>query len=124
MMPHTNRKPVSANGFKPAQFVNPNLTDDDRARVKAAPWDLQLFELFCEVELRAGYKLTIRFDEQNDCYAAWLVPPDRLPNKGYILAGRGSTPSKAVKQLGYAHIIMYERDWTEGGMRETMAIDD
>lgn len=123
-MPHTNRKAVQNNGFVPAQFVNTSLDDDVKAKIKEAPWDIEAFNNAMVKLMSDGYKLTVRYDAKNDCFAAWLVAPPNGSNKGYILAGRGSTPFKAVKQVSYIHFVVYDGDWSEGVVRSVEAVDD
>lgn len=125
-MPHTNRKPPPPHPstFSQMTFVNLTLSADDVANIKAANWGEGEFDLALHRLCMDGYKMTLRYDERNDCFAAWLIAPDKSANKGLILAGRGSTPHKAVKQLCFIHYKLLEGDWTEGGDRPTNAIDD
>lgn len=123
-MPHTNSKPRPAPIFSPSEFVNINLTPDQKAAIKAAAFDLVSFDASIERLLDGGYKLTVRFDDRNDCYASWLVAPATGQNKGKILAGRGSTPLKALKQLLYIHTVVLEGDWDTAQDQSATVLDD
>lgn len=123
-MPHTNRRPASGPAFKPAEFVNINLEDSQRQELKAQNFDMKGFDDVLTVLFEGNYKLTIRFDAKNDCFAAWIVAPDAGPNKGCILAGRGSTPSKAVKQVLFIHFRLLDGKWVDSQRRSYEEIDD
>jgi hypothetical protein len=123
-MPHTNRKSNVPPQFKPAQFVNVALTDDDKQRIKLSLWDVDKFDVACENVLRAGYKISVKFDDRNDCFACWLVAPDASMNKGCILAGRGSTAGKAIKQAMFIHFVLLEQNWIEGEGIQRETLDD
>lgn len=114
-------KPTPTN----VRFVNIELDKRQQQEVKAQPWSLDAFENAMLNAFEAGYKLSIRRDERNKCYAAWLIPPEQgHENSGYILAGRGSTPSKAVKQLIYIHDAVLEGVWGVDQGYDRSLIDD
>lgn len=124
-MPHTNNKPrPSQPAFEPSEFVNINLTDDQKQTIKAAVWTVELQDDAFGRLLDGGYKCTIKFDDRNDCFAAWLIPPPKDKNKGLILSGRGSTPTKALKQLYYLHFVVLEGDWNTAQDQRATALDD
>lgn len=127
-MPHSNRRSQAKGsvspGFKPANFININLTKEQVAIVKATPWDIDKFDVSCEGLMHDGFKLTVRYDQRNDCYSAWLVPSDDHKFAGNILSGRGSTPMKAIKQLMYIHFNALERNWDIEQNQSQLEIDD
>jgi len=124
-MPHTNRKPQAASpAFKPASFVNITIDASTKSLIKSAPFDVERLDSGLLNLLRDGYKVTLRFDERNDCYACWIVAPDNSPNKGAILSGRGSTPAKAAKQALYIHYVMLEGIWVDDHGLKPDEIDD
>lgn len=124
LMPHTKNKSRSTTQFKPNQFVNINIEEGVRQVIKAASFDIDKFDESLNALFMDGYKLSLRYDEKNDCFAAWLIGAPGGENEGYTLAGRGSTPSKAVKQVLYIHIVMLEKVWVEGGDMVRGQIDD
>src|SRR5690242_14257100 len=124
-MPHTNKKPSRVPPpFKPAEFVNIQLSKEQQAEIRANAWSLDAFDNALNNLLGAGYKVTFRYDERNDCFAAWLVAPNGSENEGYILAGRGSTPHKAIKQACYIHFAILEGVWGADMGREKNELDD
>jgi hypothetical protein len=126
-MVHSTRKNQGRNTpspFEPAVFVNVNLEAEQKAEVKAAKWDSGEFDTSMSVLMVDGYKLSIRYDKFNDCFAAWLLPVNTHKNKGLILAGRGSTPMRAVKQLVYIHYKVLDGDWTSEQPQSREVLDD
>lgn len=126
-MPHTRNKPVPGSlspGFKPANFININLTRDQVDVIKAAEWDIVKCDAMLHALLFDGFKVSVRFDMSNNCFAAWMIPPDGHKWSGSILAGRGSTPTKAIKQLLYIHHIVLDCRWDTVQDQPTMEIDD
>ena len=126
-MPHTNRKPPPAPArkpFEPAQFVNITLSPGQIAAIKASDWSMEHQDNGLNALLGQGYKITMRFEEKNDCFACWIIPPEKSENSGYILAGRGSTPTKCIKQALYIHFKMFEGIWGTEDLRKAATIDD
>lgn len=125
-MPHTNKKPPAppAPQFKPGQFVNVSLSVDDVFNIKLQAWHEEEFNDAFSRLCMDGYKTTLRYDQRNQCYAAWLLPTEGGPNDGYILSGRGSTPFKALKQLAYIHYKLLEGRWDANGDQPRDQIDD
>lgn len=125
-MVHSTRKPQNkpTNGWIRADFVNINLEDRQRAELKALDWSIADFDTACSVLMNLGYKLSVRYDERNDSFAAWIIAPDGSANKGQILAGRGSTAFKAIKQVMYIHFKILDTDWGENQGQKAIEIDD
>lgn len=128
-MPHTGKakRPVPGQttpGFKPAQFVNVNLTRDQLETLKATDWTIDKCDSLIHALLFDGFKLTLRYDQRNSCFAAWLVPPDGHKWAGSILSGRGSTPNKAIKQLMYIHHVVLESRWDTIQDQSALELDD
>jgi hypothetical protein len=124
-VPHTNKKPSNVPPpFKPAQFVNINLTPEQKALVKQSEWSIESLDNSLNDLLGSGYKVTLRYDERNDCFACWLIAPDYGDNKGWILPGRGSTPHKALKQACYIHYAVLEKIWGADQGQKGEVMDD
>lgn len=59
----------------------------------------------------AGYKVTFRTDDKNDCSACWIIGGEgHTINPNMILAGRGSSPFKAFKQVCFKHNL-FDGQW-------------
>jgi hypothetical protein len=124
-MPHTNKpKTRVPPPWKPASFINVSLSGGQKEEVKHTVWTVDSLDNALNDLLGRGYKFTLRFDTRNDCFAAWLFGPDGTENAGYILAGRGSTPHKAIKQACYIHYTILEQDWGADQGQEGSVIDD
>jgi len=119
----TNKKP-SAKGWEQAKFINYALSVEQKREIKASPWNGDDTDNFLARLAEADYKVTFSWDTYGECFAAHLIPKgDKHRNAGFILAGRGSSPSKALKQACYMHYQIFEEDWTEwysGGSREPL----
>jgi hypothetical protein len=124
-MPRNKKSSPAGNAsFESAQFVNINLTKDVLQTIKSQSFTLEALEAGAAELMGDGYKLSLRFDVRNDCYAAWLIAPNSGVNKGYILSGRGSTPVKAFKQLFYIHFVLLERNWVDDQGQRFDVLDD
>lgn len=127
-MPHSTKKPAVpgqlTSGFKPAQFVNVNLTRDQLEAVKATDWTIDKCDSLIHALLFDGFKLTLRYDTRNSCFASWLIPPDGHRWAGMILSGRGSTPNKSIKQLMYMHHVVLEGRWDTLQDQSPLEMDD
>lgn len=127
-MTHSTRRKTPTQqtlpGFKPAQFINVDLEQSDRDRLKATPFSIdQLDEALTSLE-HQGLSISVKFDQRNDCWGCWVRPAPGSANDGYILAGRGSTPSKAIKQALYIHNVILEQQWGADQGQKRTAIDD
>jgi hypothetical protein len=103
---------VTAPRFNNAQFVQLELTEEQSKELKATivTGDGILEQM--EKMIDDGYKFTIKYDSYGDCIGAWCQPTDEgSANSGYILTGRGTSASKAVKQLLYKHHVLLQGDW-------------
>jgi hypothetical protein len=112
-----NRSKERTNGnkaeFKRSEFVNYDLTQDDKARLKEwfgsksfDPWNL------IDKLIEAGYTLSIKPDSYHNCYAAYIQPVSAdNPNAGYIISGRSGSATLAVFGALFRHLVLWEGDW-------------
>jgi hypothetical protein len=94
-----NKAQHSKGKFADVTFVTLTLDKKQKAEIKAQVWGLEEFDTAVLRLAELGYKVSMQEDTYNKCFACFIT--QRLPegdNFGYILTGRGSTPSKAVKQ--------------------------
>jgi len=103
-------------------WVNYNLTDEQRAELKASSFDCDNALLrLCE----ENYKITVSYDAFAKCFACFLIPKgNEHKHTGMILSGRGSTPIKAIKQTAYIHWNIYDGDWSDYARPTSREIDD
>jgi len=114
-MANSIKKPKSNDsGFVPAKFVNYALSKEQKDELKNTALTLEYADDILTKFAEANYKITFSYDDFGDCYAAHVVPKgSEHKNAGYILAGRGSTPLKALKQAAYMHWQIFDEDWSE-----------
>jgi hypothetical protein len=113
------------NNYANNEFVKRELSVQEQAQCKA--WSVTDADLWNQIEvyIEEGYKLTLKWDDYSNSYAAWMQPIDsEHDNWGYILSGRGSTPAKAVKQLFFKHTAVLDGQWGNGEQFVKGAIDD
>lgn len=124
---------ASKNGTKPPEkkekpnksgviWVNYNLSDEQKAELKAQTFDFENALLKLTEE---DLKVTISYDDYNECYSCFLIPKNQTdPNFGCILSGRGSTPVKAVKQAAYIHWNIFDANWSDARLPKRELLDD
>lgn len=103
-------------------WVNYTLSADQKAELKSQTFDFDNALLRLTEE---GMKVTIAYDDFNECYSCYLIPksPDHT-NAGCILSGRGSTPIKAIKQAAYIHWNIFDGDWSDARQSRREELDD
>lgn len=105
------RKPTAAKsgnagnpsgGWVKGEFVDFELTVQQKEDLKNMGLDTEWMDGAIVELVEAGYRISIKYDEYNSAYAAFMQQMDsRGENFGFILSGRGSTPLKAVRQVLY-----------------------
>lgn len=125
------RKPVAKKGYGKSsyvksEFIDPGLDAGQKVLLKSAPFDGQTADDSMARVMDQDYKLTVRWDDKSNAYAAWLIPTtDDHENAGSILCGRGSSPLKAVKQVLFKHHNFFSAGfWGGGGQKVTEELDD
>ena len=111
----STKKPANnpSNGFK--GFININLTDDDKATIKATSLTPEQLMDLLDGFIDDGYKFTFSYDDYSRCYQCIGTHKDsEHPDYGVLLSGRGSTTLKAFKQWWYMVSNMIgESDWSD-----------
>lgn len=102
------------------EFVNYSLSSEQKKFLKAQQIDYEN-ELLRVIE--RDMKVTLSYDNFNECFACFLVPVGENPNKGLILSGRGSTPLKAFKQALYIDSL-FEGVWAAARPPRREELDD
>lgn len=105
------KEPKKKERYNDAVFVNYELDKDAQAACKA--WGLDSAALVDGIDRLAeqGYHVSVKWDDYSQSFAAFLRTTDsKTGNEGLVLSGRGSTGSKALKQVMFKHFqIMGER---------------
>lgn len=107
-------QPISTNpNFK--GFLNVTLSDFDKQTIKASPFTADDFQSSLDRYTDSGFKLTFSRDTYNDCFQVIGTVADREHGDfGILLAGRGSTCMKALKQWMYiVEQLIGESTWAE-----------
>ena len=114
-MANSNKKPpMSPSAFLPAKFINYTLSKEQKDELKATELSIEYADDILVKLTEANYKVTFSYDDFAECFAAHVVPKGtEHKNAGFILAGRGSTPLKALKQAAYMHWQIFDEDWSE-----------
>jgi len=122
-----NRKPAASKpAFNQAQFVNYDLTEDDKSKFKtwATSYSERLGELLDNIT-NAGYRVTIKHDTYHDCFAAWIQTDDeKSGNYGFILSGRSRSGTMALFGVLFRHYVLFETDWPVETVRRNGMDDD
>jgi len=93
-------------------FINWSLTKEEKADLKSRSFSLEECDDALLKACEAGYKVSVQFDDYNECYACFVTQRDKKgANFGYILTGRGSTPVKAIKQALYIGFYLMNGDF-------------
>jgi hypothetical protein len=86
------------------QFVRYEPDEEDKQAIKRASWDYDVMEAALIDLVESDYAVSIKWDTFNKCYAAFLTTQNKFsPNWNLCLSGRGSTPTKAFKQVYWKH---------------------
>lgn len=96
-------------------FVNYDLRKEEKAKFKK--WVTSEGQKLDEMLLRlceGEYQLSIKYDDYNTCYAAFISPRgDKAKiNEGLILTGRGSSPLMAIMGVLFRHYVLFEGEWS------------
>jgi len=119
----TNRKAEEArparsngNGANSGQwqgFVNVHLPDG--AKEKWFRWMSEktaFYDAFAQMCVD-GYKITVKYEVQNDCYSAFATgSTSDHHDAGWGLSERAGDPFTALSRLVYIHAVVLSRDWS------------
>lgn len=109
-----------------SQFVNYDLTADDKAAFKKWAHE-QIQDAWDMVDklLDSGYHVSIKRDTYNGCYGCFVICKSANdPNNGYILTGRGTTSQAALLGALYRHLVIFEGAWDTDGFRRNGTDDE
>lgn len=115
----------NGSGFEQFTFLNVELSKEQKDKLKALPfwndeWDKQLGTV-----TQAGFQISMKVDSFNHCFAVYMQIRLRShPCYGFILSGRGSTQTKALRQLLYKHFVVLEENWAGVTAAQAIAYDD
>jgi hypothetical protein len=106
--PKTQSAPAQ---FKQSKFINYDLLKEEKEQLKLWKAFQDKLQDMLETVCEAGYDVTIKRDSFSGGYAAWLRPnKDDHPHSGFILAGRGSTGVRALRDVLFKHFVLFDQE--------------
>lgn len=125
--PEAEDKPADKkpSGWEQFDFLNVELDKEQKEKLRALPlWNEEFDQMLLTV-IKAGFQVSLKVDGFNKCYAAYMqIRLHSHPCYGLILAGRGSTPLKAIRQLLYKHFEVLGEVWNATEAPEFGEYDD
>jgi len=124
-VPETSAQTEKPAGFEQFTFLNLELNTEQKDALRALPlwsdeWDKQLGTM-----TGAGFAISLKVDGFNHCFAAYAqIRLHSHPCYGFILSGRGSTQTKALRQLLYKHFVVLEENWNAVAGAAPVEYDD
>lgn len=94
-----------------SEFINRELTKEEIVEYRAWREDVDNVVSEWSRLLEGGYRLNTKWDDYSSAYAAFAIPADGGDNSGFILAGRGGTPYRAVAECLYKHVFIFRGEW-------------
>lgn len=108
------KEKVKKERFNGVQFINFNLSIEQRGACKSWALSLEDLDNFALQLAESDYKITLGYDNYSEAFACFVTPKgDKHVHAGWILSGRGSTPLKAFKQACFIHYHLFQEDWSE-----------
>lgn len=106
-------------------FIQYELSKEQAAACKATSFSYEDAWTQAQELAESGYRITVKFDDYSEAYAAFISAPQKGVNAGLILTGRGSSCFKALKQALFKHYTIMDGDWTGFAVRKQgVEIDD
>jgi len=96
-----------------SEFVNLELSAADKLSVREYAAGLDDLDAALQAVYADGTKVTTKWDDRNNCFAAFAFPPEDSDNAGLILTGRGAGVTRALRQLAYKHNVVLQGDWAQ-----------
>ena len=99
------------------EFINYELSSEQSRACSEWRQDADnVMNLLSEM-VENGYKITQKWDGNNNCPVCYVFPGPDTENSGFILTGRGSTAFRAVAQAIYKHYEVFHGDWSNARTR-------
>jgi len=109
--PRGARAPTRARYNSDSEFVALELDKEQTAAYRSWRLDLEAVEEVWSAVLEEGYRVNTKYDDYSGGYAAFVIPADGSDNSGFLLAGRGGTPYRAVCEALFKHEFVLKRAW-------------
>jgi hypothetical protein len=93
-------------------YVNYELSKAEKEDLKGKDFSLEAFAGYIEAMNADSYTVKFAYDYYNRCFQCVLgVNDPKHENYGIFLSGRGSSPTKALKQAMYIHHTICQKQW-------------
>jgi len=101
-----------------SEFINRELDKEETEKYRV--WRDEVSDVFDRLQetVESGYKLSVKYDDYGECFAAYLIPGEDSNNSGFILAGRGGTPYRAIAECLYKHTFIFHEEWGADDRRQ------
>jgi hypothetical protein len=108
---HQNQKNGSAYGDS-AVFADVSLTADDK--IVFSKWMTDALpdsEVWLSALIDSSYRLSLKFDYNNNCYSASLTQQDnKHHNSGLIIMSRADTAIEALLMSAYKVFVLFDNE--------------
>jgi len=94
-----------------SEFVQMELAAAEKQDLRKYAADIDGLDEALKDALEQDIKITIKTDERNACYVAFGFPLEGSDNQGFILTGRGGSPSRALRELLYKDGVILGHEW-------------
>lgn len=101
----------TSRGGVDSEFVNLEVDAAHKQELRGYCTDVLDLDAAIGGVLSDGNKITIKYDDRNRCFVAFGFAPDYSENTGFILTGRASSVSRALRELAYKHHVLLGGDW-------------
>lgn len=92
------------------EFCDINLSTKDKAEVKKLAKDVAWVVQGLDKHVRAGYKVSLKWDMKSKCFAAYLFGGEKTPNKNKAISARGRDVTLVLASLLYKHEVIKKSD--------------
>jgi len=123
------RKKIAEAQGKPSSdlvWIDPTLSKEQKQHLKESELTVDALDNVMAEVADEGVRISVHLDERDGCYVCRFWPSkDDTVRAGMVLVGRGSTPTKAVKQAYYKHDVVLAQNWGSAvQVRPVEVLDD
>jgi hypothetical protein len=107
-------------------WIDPTLSKEQKQHLKETEFDIDALDDAMADVADEGLRVSVHLDERDGCYVCRFWPSEADTARArMVLVGRGTTPTKAVKQAYYKHDVLLVKDWSKAvQVRPVETLDD
>jgi len=103
---------TSQGGNSMPDMINCNLSDDQKATIKANIPTIKVLMEFVEESLADNYKITLSYDYTTDCYSVYMIgKPTQAVNSNLMLSAHAPVVNGALALVMFKHQVALNHDW-------------